>query len=271
MRPRRPLGRRWRATRLHTTHRDVHHALPHTNTPESLAWACTGQERCPSVASHGAAQPLHAIRSSACSRLAFSAPSFLSTRGRRGVSAASSGARKPDAGRSPTTRLCGAGGGRAGRATPGGADAPHSKSTRSYEVVVVNELEVHVEAWRWHEGASMIAAITLGGAAPRAPRGDHAVACGRRAVDVGGGSGGRAAACLKCCICDHEGRHSSPGEGPRWFDGRRCGTRRDIGPTEGPLAKTRSPWLRRRRYEIAVVFFRNRHPPSCAPRRYNRQ
>ena len=140
---------------------------------ESLAWACTGRERCPSVASDGAAQPLHAIRTLACSRLAFSAPSLLSTRGRRGVSAASSGARKPDAGRSPTTRLCGAGGGRAGRATPGGADAPHSKSTRSYEVVVVNELEVHVEAWRWHEGASMVAAVRLGGATPRAPRGDH--------------------------------------------------------------------------------------------------
>ena len=173
MRPWRPLGRRWRATRLHTAHRDAHHALPHTNMPESLAWACAGRERCPSVASDGAAQPLHAIRTLACSRLAFSAPSLLSTRGRRGVSAASSGARKPDAGRSPTTRLCGAGGGRAGRATPGGADAPHSKSTRSYEVVVINELEVHVEAWRWHEGASMVAAVRLGGATPRAPRGDH--------------------------------------------------------------------------------------------------
>ena len=122
-----------------------------------------------------AAAAQHAIRTLAlaCSRLAFSVPSLLSTRGRRGVSAASSGARKPDAGRSPTTRLCGAGGGRAGRATPGGADAPHSKSTRSYEVVVVNELEVHVEAWRWHEGASMVAAVTLGGATPPAPRGDH--------------------------------------------------------------------------------------------------
>ena len=102
--PWRPLGRRWRATRLHTAHRDAHHALPHTNMPESLAWACTGRERCPSVASDGAAQPLHAIRTLACSRLAFSAPSLLSTRGRRGVSAASSGARKPDAGRSPTRR-----------------------------------------------------------------------------------------------------------------------------------------------------------------------
>ena len=38
---------------------------------------------------------------------------------------------------------------------------------------MVNELEVHVEAWRWHEGASMVAAVRLGGATPRAPRGDH--------------------------------------------------------------------------------------------------
>ena len=147
MRPWRPLGRRWRATRLHTAHRDAHHALPHTNMPESLAWACTGRERCPSVASDGAAQPLHAIRTLACSRLAFSAPSLLSTRGRRGVSAASSGARKPDAGRSSATRLCGVCGGQAGWATPGGADAPQSEHTHTrYEVVVVNKLEVHVEA-----------------------------------------------------------------------------------------------------------------------------
>ena len=252
MRPWRPLGRRWRATRLHTAHRDAHHALPHTNMPESLAWACTGRERCPSVASDGAAQPLHAIRTLACSRLAFSAPSLLSTRGRRGVSAASSGARKPDAGSSPTTRLCGAGGGRAGRATPGGADAPHSKSTRSYEVVVVNELEVHVEAWRWHEGASMIAAITLGGAAPRAPRGDHAWrADGVQLTSVEGQARGQRHT-SSAASADHDGRHSSPGEGPRWFDGRRCGTWRGTGSAEGPTANTRSPRLTRRRYEIAV-------------------
>ena len=92
-----------------------------------------------------AAQPLHVIRVLACSRLTLSA-SLLSTRGRRNVSAASSGACKPDAGRSPAPRLCDAGGGRAGQATPGGADAPHSEHTHSYKVVVVNELEVNVEA-----------------------------------------------------------------------------------------------------------------------------
>ena len=29
----------------YTAHRDAHRALPHNNTPESLAWACTGCER----------------------------------------------------------------------------------------------------------------------------------------------------------------------------------------------------------------------------------
>ena len=107
-----------------------------------------GRERRPPVASARVVQPLRAIRMMACSRLAVSSRSVLSTHGRRGVSAASSGARKPDAGRSPAPRLCDAGGGRAGQATPGGADAPHSEHThtRSYKVVVVNELEVNVEA-----------------------------------------------------------------------------------------------------------------------------
>ena len=54
--------------------------------------------------------------------------------------------RRPQAGRGQEPRLCDAGGGRAGQATPGGADAPHSEHTHSYKVVVVNELEVNVEA-----------------------------------------------------------------------------------------------------------------------------
>ena len=105
-----------------------------------------GRERRPPVASAGVVQPLRAIRMMACSRLAVLSRSVLSTHGRRGVSAASRGARKPDAGGSPAPRLCDAGGGRAGQATPGGADAPHSEHTHSYKVVVVNELEVNVEA-----------------------------------------------------------------------------------------------------------------------------
>ena len=70
---------------------------------------------------------------SACwrARVAVSARSVLSTHGRRGGSAASSGARKPDAGRSSATRLCGVCGGQAGWATPGGADAPQSEHTHT--------------------------------------------------------------------------------------------------------------------------------------------
>ena len=56
---------------------------------------------------------------------------------------------------------------------------------------------------------------------------------GRCAVDVGGGSGSRAAAHLKCCICDQDGRHLSSGGGPRWFDGQTRGTWRGTGPRRG--------------------------------------
>ena len=62
---------------------------------------------------------------------------------------------------------------------------------------------------------------------------------GRCAVDVGGGSGSRAAAHLKCCICDQDGRHLSSGGGQRWFDGQTRGTWRGTGPRRLPLGKIR--------------------------------
>jgi hypothetical protein len=124
--------------------RDAQHALLHPHESELGGCVRAGWERRPSVASAGTVQPLRAIHMSARSRL--SRPSVLSTHGRRGVSATSRGTRKLEADRSSATRLCSAGGGRAGQATPGGADAPHSEHTHSYKVVVVNELEVNVEA-----------------------------------------------------------------------------------------------------------------------------
>ena len=127
--------------------RETQHALLHSHDSELGGCVRAGRERRPSVASARVVQPLRAIAACWRARVAVSARSVLSTHGRRGGSAASSGARKPDAGRSSATRLCGVCGGQAGWATPGGADAPQSEHTHTrYEVVVVNKLEVHVEA-----------------------------------------------------------------------------------------------------------------------------